>query len=240
VSASDLILAVSNNTALDVRRFAAEEGFAPPAINVIRLADTLRPRSVDEPATPREFVLYVSTIEVRKNHVLLYHVWRRLSAKYGNRLPRLICVGRKGWLADELIYCIQNDPLTRDGILVNSDVSDTELGWLYRNCLLTVYPSHYEGWGLPVSESLASGKYCIASSTSSLPEAGGKWSDYCDPVDTLGWERLVERAIFDRAYRELRESEIQRSYRVVTWSETANAVADAISDHLSPRLGQLA
>ena len=104
------------------------------------------------------FVLCVSGLDIRKNHHLLYKVWRRLSEKYTDNAPHLVCVGEKGEGTEALLKDMRNDSRTRDRIHVIHNAEDPLLDWLYRNCLFTVYPSFYEGWGMPVAESLVYGK----------------------------------------------------------------------------------
>ncbi len=73
-----------------------------------------------------------------------------------------------------------------------SDIKDEELSLLYEKSYFTVYPSWYEGWGLPVAESLAHGKFCLAANGTSLREAGGEFAEYLDPYDIPAWsERLL-------------------------------------------------
>ncbi len=131
---------------------AAEDATAGPAVRALA-------------ATP--FVLCVGTIEVRKNAHALVQAWDRLRAELGDRLPRLILAGQRGWRTEDLF-----DLLARTGnlggmVAVAETPTDAELAFLYRHCLFTVFPSLYEGWGLPIGESLWFGKLCIASKTSS-------------------------------------------------------------------------
>jgi len=72
-----------------------------------------------------------------------------------------------GWGVGELISDLTLDPASKVDLNVER-VNDDELAFLYQRCLFTIYPSLYEGWGLPVAESLRTGKFCIASSTSSV------------------------------------------------------------------------
>src|SRR5207247_4170450 len=128
-----------------------------------------------------------STIQSRKNFDLLYRLWRRFSEQNRPETPKLVIVGRKGFGSSDLLWQISRDPFVQQSITLLHRVSDAELSWLYRNCLWTLYPSFYEGWGLPISESLAHGKYCLASNTSSIPEAGQGLIQLLDPLDFRAW-----------------------------------------------------
>ena len=196
---SDLILTISRYSRRDLLDLAKELNVPAPPVEVIRLGDA--PAGFDRSARPADlppeiktFALSVGTFEVRKNHWLLYHVWRRLIEENGDRTPPLVLAGRMGWATKDVLQQIQTDPLVRDRIVVLFDVTDEELSWLYANCLFTLYPSHYEGWGLPVAESLAHGKHCVCSSATSVPEVGGDWVDYHDPLDAMRCIELTRRS----------------------------------------------
>src|SRR5262249_18632658 len=120
------------------------------------------------------------------------------------------------------------DPLVKGRILQLGSIDDHQLDWLYRNCLFTVYPSFYEGWGLPVGESLWYGKCCVASNATSIPEIGGTLVDYHDPFDFEECYRLIRRSIVDIAYRTRREEEIRKTYQPTTWRACAESIYQVI------------
>ncbi|MCE2576831.1 glycosyltransferase family 1 protein [Komagataeibacter sp. FNDCR2] len=129
------------------------------------------------------YALTVSTIEARKNHILLLKIWNKLRHNRKLQIPNLVFVGKWGWEIEELKkYIHECDGLDKWFYILNG-VSDEELSYLYENCLITVYPSFAEGWGLPVGESLAHGKLCVASNTTSIPEVGGELVKYIDPYE---------------------------------------------------------
>lgn len=190
-------------------------------------------RSTRVPCHP--FVLYVSGFYVRKNHHALYHVWRQLVQQRGDSSPHLVLVGTLGPVKLDVIDQILADPLTRNRVHIRTDVGDDELSDLYRSCLFTVYPSYYEGWGLPIAESLRLGRYCIASSSASLPEIGGDLIDYADPFDHAALLHCVARAIDDPAYVRAREAKIRRNYRPWSWSSTARQISERVDCVMAAR-----
>src|SRR5262249_59911694 len=104
---------------------------------------------------PQPFVLYVSTIEVRKNHALLLRVWRRLIDRHGaEAVPRLVFIGRIGWLVDDLMAELSREGPLSDKVIILSGLPDAEVATAYRQCLFPGFPSLIEGWGLPVAEGL--------------------------------------------------------------------------------------
>ena len=225
VAVADLVLVISKNTGRDLAAFAAEGKIAAPPVEVLYLGTNIAEEAdavVKEPLPvpqDRPYVLCVGTLEVRKNHALLYHVWRKLVEEHPDTAPRLVLVGRPGWLVEDLLELVRRDPLVRDHITILDGLSDVALAELYRNCLFTVYPSLYEGWGLPVSESLAFGKACIASNSSSLPEAGGELCEYHEPMDFARCYELVCRTAFDAEFREQWEARIRRQYQPRSWQQ---------------------
>jgi glycosyltransferase involved in cell wall biosynthesis len=109
------------------------------------------------------------------------------------------------------------DPGFHQRVIIAGHLNDRDLTEVYRRCLFTAFASLYEGWGLPVEESLAHGKFCVASKSSSIPEVGGDWVDYFDPNDANDAQRVVERALFEPSYVEARELHIRESYRPFSW-----------------------
>lgn len=222
VAAADVILCVSKSTQKDILRFANDLNFPKPHTVIIEHGDSpLNSVKSQLPNFVKEtepFILSVGTVEARKNHRLLYQAWK-LADERGVELPRLIIVGAPGWLAGETVYSIQHDPTTKDRISLRHNLPDTQLKWLYEHCLFTVYPSIYEGWGLPVAEALAFGKICIASKASSIPEIAGTMLDYISPYSADELLREVKKYLSLRL-RRAKEQEIAAHYKKRGWRNT--------------------
>ena len=96
-----------------------------------------------------------------------------------------------GWGVDGLLSDLRLDFRIKPYVKILNHVSDGDLALLYQYAEFTVFPSLYEGWGLPIAESLAFGKFCLASNAASIPEVGGALVEYLDPWDLPAWaERL--------------------------------------------------
>lgn len=96
----------------------------------------------------RPYVLFVGTIESRKNHLLAFNAWLSLLRRHGaEAVPDLVCVGKRGWLADAALQLHRNSPALRAKVHLLHGVPDTELSALYQGCLFTLYNSFYEGGG---------------------------------------------------------------------------------------------
>lgn len=232
------ILCISQATRRDAERFFARERIDAPPLVVLPLAVEPPRRHGSHAAAPETpFVLSVSTIEVRKNHRLLFQVWRRLLEQNDPaKVPTLVLVGRKGWMVDDFWRELENSRYLDGKIVVRSDVGDEDLERLYETCLFTVFPSICEGFGLPVAESLVRGKYCVASTAPSLAEVGGDLIDYHDPFDVPAAFQLIARAISDAGFRARREAEIRMRYQPRSWRELATDLWQVV-DALAVRTG---
>jgi glycosyltransferase involved in cell wall biosynthesis len=245
VAHASLLLTVSRFQQSEIRRYLRSRGLPEKPVEVVELGDDPRSfgRDSDQPLSrrvadqlSRPFVLFVSGFFLRKNHYGLYHAWRRLSESLGDQCPQLVLVGERPPMRLDVISQMQRDPLTKNRISIIFDVSDEELAQLYRACLFTVYPSYYEGWGLPVSESLKLGRYCIASSAASLPEVGGDLVDYVDPFDQMALYQKLLRAIQDPDYVRSREAAIRQHYRPRDWAETSRQILACVARARSARM----
>lgn len=162
----------------------------------------------------KEFALLVGTLEPRKNHQTAFEAWDILAKSSSEELPLLVCAGKWGWKTDEIVEALNK---TKGRVLVVSDLSDDELGVLYRNTMFTLLPSFYEGWGLPITEALCHGSPVLAAKNSSLPEAGGNSAIYFDAADPEDLAAKVRGLITnpDRL-RQLRQT-IASEYHPRTW-----------------------
>lgn len=228
--AADRILCISHASRRDLLGLLDQLNVPPCDAEVIRLGGDILPAahrpaasSALAPHLAQPYVLFVSTIERRKNHEILYRAWSRLAAENID-LPQLIFVGMPGWGVNELLSDITLDPRTHGKITLLHNVGDEDLALLYQHALFTVYPSLYEGWGLPVAESLAFGKYCLCANTSSLPEVGGDLVDYLDPWDLPAWVERLRFLITHPQWVLERNEKIARDYTPDTWRETARNI----------------
>lgn len=221
----DRIGCVSAATRDDLASAVARAGLACPPLFTVRLGDGLDPDLAPVPpralaaVEERPFVLCVGTLEPRKNHELTYRLWRRLAAARPD-LPRLVWAGRQGWNAGHLARMATAEPFAPERFLWLDGVSDAELAWLYRHALFTLYPSHYEGWGLPIVEAQAAGKVCVASDAPACVEAGGGLAFHIDPIDGPAWQATIERLLDDEPWRQAAEAQIRARFRPTPWTET--------------------
>lgn len=230
----DIPLAISEATVRDMVYWAAKQDMSlratPRAIPIGTGFGSATPTvNVPQGLESGGYVLFVSTVEARKNHVLAFRAWRRLLDEIGpERLPTLVFAGRVGWMVADLMQQIENANWLDGKIILIQEPDDATLASLYHGAKFTMFPSLYEGWGLPVSESLAFGKVCLASSSSSVPEAGGPFCLYHDPDNVTEAVLLFRRAIIEPHLIADLEAKISAEYRPTPWSATANAVMNAL------------
>lgn len=237
---ADFFLVNSQATKKDLLKVADMLGHrvSPDAVSVIPL--NARFGSPDAPPAspeklrkwqiePGKFVLFVSTIESRKNHIGALDAWLDMIQRHGAaNIPKLVCVGNRGWLNDAVYARIENSPALRKHVVMLQGLSDEELTLLYRQCRFTLYPSNYEGWGLPVTESLCYGKVPLLSDSSSLPEAGGDFAAYFEAGSTSGLTEQAERLIFDDAELARLEEKIAAEFRPRGWEDIAVQIVDEV------------
>jgi glycosyltransferase involved in cell wall biosynthesis len=228
-SNADMILTISQYSRQALLDFATAAGWTLPRVDVVGLGGGLSPRLAaggrSKICLPQRYVLFVSTIEIRKNHRLLVGVWRRLIARHGPEpVPALIFAGQLGWMVDDLLADLAASGYLGGKIEHRPGLSDEELDEAYRSCLLTVFPSLCEGWGLPIAESLAHGKFCVASNRTSIPEVGGDLIDYFDPSDADDALAKIERLLFEPGYLAAREAQLRAEYRPRTWADCVRSL----------------
>jgi glycosyltransferase involved in cell wall biosynthesis len=232
---SDHILCISRCTRRDLLRWIDAIGERIPDTSVVPLGCELRARSGVAPRDDvarllgNRYLLFVSTIEHRKNQQTLCRAYARLVDWGVTDLPTLVFAGAIGIGGAALVEEIAADHRLRGKVVALSGTSDADLVALYRGCLFTVYPSLYEGWGMPVSESLAYGKLCLASREGSLPEAGEEFVDYLDPWDVDEWANRIYRYISIPGAVARREDEIRRYFRPRRWRDAVAHVLDVVA-----------
>jgi len=227
---ADHVLCISRWTQHDLCAWIDERGERMPAMSVMPMGcefEAPADAGISERVAhllERPFLLCVGTIEERKNHRVLCRAYASLMAAGVRDLPTMVFVGGLGEGGPDLVAEVAADERLASVVLFLSGVSDHELTALYDACLFTLYPSLYEGWGLPVSESLGRGKLCLASDRASLPEAGEEFADYADAEDVEAWAHKIAHYLTHGAGLEARERAIRERFRPKRWVDAAEHV----------------
>lgn len=155
-------------------------------------ADLPAAAAVGECAAPeRPYFVYVSTIEARKNHLLLLNIWRRLAAEMGEGAPALVLVGQRGWETENVVDMLERCPALRGCVIEHNSLPDAEMVRLLSGARALLLPSFAEGFGFPLLEALQLGVPALCSDIAALRETGGAVPEYFDPLDGPGWRAAI-------------------------------------------------
>ena len=219
------LIAVSESTARDT---AGLFGVARSRITVVHHGVAPRYRPVQEAqlaavrarlGLPERYVLFVGTIEPRKNLQTLVEAWSGLPER-----PPLVIAGGWGWRHEEIETRLRAAP----GVHLVGEVDPADLPALYGGAACLAHPAWYEGFGLTVLEAMACGTPVVSSDTSSLPEVGGDSVLYAAPGDPAGWRAALERVLGDPDLAaELRRRGLERAAGF-TWPRAAEATWEVI------------
>lgn len=203
---------------------AANPVYTLPA-NPVAVAETLARYQL-----PSGFLLFVGTLEPRKNIPTLLRAYRQLRQTHRLDLP-LILVGGKGWLNEEIFATMEALNLG-SAVRHLSGVPDHHLAHLYAAAALLALPSYYEGFGLPALEAMHQGCPVIASNRASLPEVVGDAGILLDPDDDDAWSSALAQVLLDNDYRQTLVARGRQQAQRFTWPQTAATTLSIYHDLL--------
>ena len=200
---ADKIIAISEHTKRDIVHYY---GIQPDKIEVLYQAcnalyynnEQKKTNVFEEYSIPESYFIYVGTIQERKNLKLLINAYRHLPDAF--KLP-LVVVGNGKKYRQEALQLAEKMGLSKRIIWIRNLESNHCLQELYRKAQLLVYPSFYEGFGLPVAEALLSQTPVITANTSSLPEAGGAHTLYVEPTDENAMAAAIVKICSNETFR---------------------------------------
>jgi glycosyltransferase involved in cell wall biosynthesis len=221
---ADAIIAVSESTKRDAIRIASIPGekitVIPHGVNerFRPVPDTERLEVRARYGLPEHFLLTVGTIEPRKNLGMLLDVVKALGEE--GKDVKLVVAGKKGWRSQPFFDQLRSLGLGGQVMLTGS-IPENDLPALYSAADLFLFPSLYEGFGLPVLEAMACGVPVLCSDQSSLPEVAGDAAVLLPPHDMHAWMQTVKALLSNEALlAELAEKGLRRS-QAFTWEKTA-------------------
>ncbi|WP_043836777.1 glycosyltransferase family 4 protein [Muricoccus aerilatus] len=238
------VLCNSESTREDGRRFLERllPGLDLP-MAVVRLDGDPRTGVMPDPAAlegtraprpPEPYVLFVATIESRKDHLTVFRAWLSLLRRHGPaRVPRLVCLGALGWGVEAAMNLLAASPELARHVVLLHGISDAGLAALYRDCLFTIYNSHYEGWGLPVTESMAWGKAAVVPRHSALIESGAGAAVFVEPQSEGDMAAAVERLLFEPGALAAAERSVAALGVPRPWTAVLADVTDGVADFTS-------
>lgn len=230
---------ISDWTRKEFVEFLTERHLTPP-VSVLPLAHEFDGCNRNETGTSadsadaaslggKDFVVCVGTIEIRKNGTNLLRAWAQLMRQRQGQVPLLVFAGQVGWKLTEFTSILNADPALKQKVLILPAATDKDLAFLYQQCRFSVYPSVYEGWGLPVGEAAWFGRYVIAANATSLPEVCGDLIDYVDPRNVSDMVSKLGFALDHPDYVRDKEQTI-RCAPLRTWDDVADNLLSIIED----------
>ncbi|MCW2314205.1 glycosyltransferase involved in cell wall biosynthesis [Rhodoferax antarcticus] len=233
ISQGSAIVVNSTATLHALNDYAVQCGLTLPPCVVASLAPArLTPKVAERPLAAPYFVM-LGTIEPRKNHLLLLHLWRQLVEELGDAAPRLVIIGQRGWDCEQVVDLLDRCEALRGVVIEKSHCSDAELSnWLIHAQAL-LFPSFMEGFGMPLVEALMLGVPVVASDLPVFREIAGAIPEYLNPLDGVGWRQLVlEYAQPESAARQAQCLRMN-GYVAPTWSQHFDVVEGLIDGEIS-------
>jgi alpha-1,3-rhamnosyl/mannosyltransferase len=229
---ADVIITDSNYTREEVINYS---GFDPSRVLAIPLAasEEFKPRAENEcqetlrrfQLTYKNYVLYAGTLEPRKNLNSLLDAYESLPEKLRLHTP-LVVAGYKGWRSDDVHERLKKAHAAGWAKYLGF-VSAKDLSILFSAAKSFVYPSIYEGFGLPVLEALASGVPVVCSDATSLPEVAGGCALMCDHGDVDALVQLLTKSLEDQEWRQTAITKGLQQAATFSWQKTVNKTLDA-------------
>ncbi|MEB3294967.1 MAG: glycosyltransferase family 1 protein [Synechococcales bacterium] len=214
---TDGIITISESSKRDIVEFLgvpSDRVFVTPLASRYSIPDPTLENPWQKP-----YLLFVSTIEPRKNVVGLIQAFNALKAQNGIEHD-LILIGQKGWLYESVFNAIAQSPY-RDSIHHLSYLPDAQVMAFYQFADVFVYPSYYEGFGLPVLEAMTLGAPVVTSHTASLPEVAGLAALLINPYDIAAMATAISKVISDRAFRQQLRDRGYEQAKKFSWLKTA-------------------
>lgn len=209
----------SEATRQDLFAYADERGLKVPPCAVAPLAPSRLPAPACERPLERPYFVVLGTIEPRKNHLLLLHLWRQLASKMGEDAPRLVVIGQRGWECEQVVDLLDRCQSLQGFVVEKARCDDLELATWLHHAQALLFPSFTEGFGIPLVEALMLGVPVIASDLPVFQEVAGSIPEYLDPLDGPGWKRLIVEYMQTDGIRRRAQRGRMEGYTPPTWEQ---------------------
>ncbi|MBW4609167.1 MAG: glycosyltransferase family 4 protein [Hassallia sp. WJT32-NPBG1] len=230
---TDLVITISESSKKDIVEYL---NVKPEKIYITSLASRYHPNYLCNENIPelkkqvnydfsQPYLVFVSTIEPRKNITAIISAFNYLKKKYKIE-HKLILIGKKGWNYEQIFTAIDNSPWKNE-ILHLDYLSDELVALFYSKADVFVYPSHYEGFGLPVLEAMTLGAPVVSSQTSSIPEVAGDAALLINPNEPIQLAEAILKVISDSQLRQQLIKKGKEQAKLFTWERTAKETLQA-------------
>lgn len=188
------VITNSHNSLIELQTYIAKKGQTnvPPMISSLLAPGLSTKRATLTRLIESPYFVVISTIEGRKNHLLLLQIWRALVEKHGDSAPKLVIIGRRGWRCRAALDLLDFCDAIQKHVIELPSCSDESLLTYLQHAQALLFPSFAEGYGLPLVEALSVQTPVIVSDLPVFHEIAGDIPEYVDPLDGKTWQRLIE------------------------------------------------
>lgn len=172
----------------------------------------------------KKYILFVGTLEPRKNQADVLTAFECIAKKYPDL--NLVLIGKKGWHVESLIQKILSHPLKDRQVFWLDDIDDNTLSQFYQNAFLVTYLSKYEGYGLPIAESLSYGNITITSKNSSMYEVGQDAADYVVYNSLNELVSLITLYCDNSSLYKAKKRYIKENFKTTSWEQFYLSISD--------------
>lgn len=196
-----------------------EHRWLMPPTTVALLAPELPESTSTFRPVPKPYFVFVSTIEPRKNHLMILKIWLELSKKMGDATPRLVIIGQRGWGFTEVSELLESSPVLEHLVTEISTCSDTDMVNYLKHAQAMVFPSFTEGYGMPVVEALVLGVPVIANDLDVFKEFAGNIPEYvCVERPDLWSKTITDYTAPDSSMRAAQIVRMKK-FRAPSWGD---------------------
>jgi glycosyltransferase involved in cell wall biosynthesis len=203
------VIGNSRDTLMILSDFAERSGLPVPKMTPVHLGTSeMRVNSVVSAPIAKPYFVVLSTIEGRKNHILLLDVWKQMIARGIADIPQLIVIGQRGWQCEHVTDRLDNDEQLKPYITELSECTDDVIAQYLRGAKALLFPTFTEGYGMPLMEALMVGTPVIASDIPIFREISGDVPEFLDPNNQSGWLEMI--LAYNEALAPERTKQLQR------------------------------
>lgn len=245
---ADTIIVSSQSIVEDLQKFSKSKNFSLPNVKIINLAHKFQVSSIDNEYIPplrtrkldrEKYILCVGSIESRKNHTNLLLMWAKYINEPNYNYEKLVIAGKWLWDTHRIQELLTYTGHMNGSVIVIENPDDKELAYLYKKCHFSVYPSHYEGWGLPIGESLSFGKPCIHFDNTSLSEAGCGLSSVVPDLDYKSFYSMIVNLLHnDDLYNRVVSNIICNISLLRSWEDFSNDIQKVFQEEIKVSYGK--
>jgi glycosyltransferase involved in cell wall biosynthesis len=185
------LIANSTATGAALHHYGKTAGLAVPPLVIAPLGTVALPAPQHSSPHPQPYFVMLGTIEPRKNHLMMLHLWRQMVEAGAPDIPSLVIIGPRGWECEQVLDLLERSPALKGKVIEHGRCDDAELSTWLHHAQALLFPSFVEGYGMPLAEALAHGVPVIVSDLPVFREIAGDIPNYLDPLDGPGWRRLV-------------------------------------------------